>query len=396
MAEVVSSRDQHRNIIWDIRKSGEQVRNVPDTLPVSFRWAGPGGNDFVPVMTRGAVVTHGAQIYFSLSSYGYMCPFVRKLESRDVPHYVFSYNVSGDEWSTLPPCEVHDFGLSVVNGLVTIVGGEYDKVLVRHRSVSESADLDLTYEGPSVSNSLFVLNGVKWERHFPPMIVKRREPSVICTEQYLIVVGGVSIVKHCDGVFTYESLTTVNSVEVMNNKTEMWSQVTSLPEAASSLVAARCGDQLYFLGGNNKKGSMSSMFMCCIQSLVKSKFDSEVDSEDFEKDVGEERLKQQTGENPVWKKVTDVPVLRSTCVEVSNELFAIGGRTSTYCSSADIYCYSPLDDSWQVVGKMPTARSMCIGASVMNKLVVIGGLKEEDEPTDSMEIGTFISGIKSA
>ena len=229
------------------------------------------------------------------------------------------------------------------------------------------------------------------------MTMGRKDPSVICAQQYLIVAGGILIVKHHDQGHTFRRLTTVDSVEVMNTETKTWSKVASLPEAASSLVAAHCGDQLYFLGGKNDTGSINSVFTCFIHSLVKSvaiPCDLGKNSEEsLIKSVDSEgNLKQRVGENSVWQKVANIPVLRSTCVVINGELFAVGGRTSTYRSSADIYCYNPFDDSWQVAGQMPTARSMCIAASVMNKLLVIGGLKEEDEPTDAMEIGTFISG----
>ena len=95
----------------------------------------------------------------------------------------------------------------------------------------------------------------------------------------------------------------------------------------------------------------------------------------------------------MWWKADDVPVLRSTCVAINDKLFAVGGRTSSYRPLANIYCYHPLQDSWQIAGQMPTARSMCIAAFVTNKLVVVGGLIENDEPTVIVETGTFIPGM---
>ena len=327
------------------------------------------------MITRGAVVTLGTQVYFSLSNYGYRCPQCQVRQGP--PHYVFSYNTSGDEWLTLPPCEVHDFGLAVVDGLVTIVGGEYD-----YRTPSFS------FNPPELSRSLSVLLDRGWiDTQFPPMTIERKDPSVICTQQYLIVAGGLSVIHVTEvGLFGRQKRrkTLLNSVEVMNTKTKMWFEVASLPEAASSLVAAHCGDQLYFLGGKNEDGSISSVFTCSFQALVKPL---------FARPSGE-KIKQQPNENFVcWQKVADVPVLRSTCVVINGKLFAIGGRTSTYRSSANIFCYSPSEDCWQVAGRIPTARSMCIAASVENKLFVIGGLDDKDKPTDIIEIGTFISGM---
>ena len=396
MAEAISQRkgsDQHRNIIWDINKIKSGVQ-IPSHVPLSLYApkfhrslsSSPGSRSGIDVarsheprvvIPRGTAVTRGAEVYFSVSSYGYECPGYTFSYGRRMPHFVFKYSTSDNGWSTLDVCIVHDFGLAVVDGLVTVVGGEDDE-FVRYKSISSHAGDDDDAGGnvrvvtpPSSSDTLYVFDEQYggWDgEHFPPMSMARKDPAVICVQQYVIVAGGVS-----DGVLC-------NSVEVMNIETKTWSRVASLPEAVSSLTTACCGDQLYFLGGRNKMGSMSTVFTCSVQSLVKSS------------DAGE-KLKHEASENPVWQKAADVPVLRSTCVAINDELFAVGGRTSNYRPVANIYCYHPLENSWQIAGQMPTARSMCIAAFVTNKLVVVGGLIENDEPTDVMETGTFIPGM---
>jgi len=124
------------------------------------------------------------------------------------------------------------------------------------------------------------------------------------------------------------------------------------------------------------------VFTCSVQSLIMySDFDSG------------KKLRQQASENPVWRKAADVPVLRSTCVAINDQLFAVGGRTSRYRPLTDIYCYHPLADSWQIAGQMQTASSMIIAVFVANKLVVVGGFTEDDQPSNIVETGTFIPGI---
>ena len=387
MAEAISSRkgsEQHRNIIWDINKSGVQI---PSYVPLSscapkrsLSPPGPGIGAALSrapraVITRGTAVTRGTEVHFSVSSYGYECPAFCSSEFRRLPHYVFNYNTSDDEWSTLPECTaVHDFGLAVVDGLVTVVGGEVDEYIL-YRSTSDGGRLSKVHLPPSSSTQIQVFKeqyGHWNEYHFPPMSVARKDPAVICVQQYLIVAGGVSDCVLC------------NSVEVMNIETKTWTRVATLPEAVSSLTAACCGDQLYFLGGRDESGSTGTVFTCSVQSLVKPS--------DFSSG---KKCKQQVSENPVWRRVADVPgpVLYSTCVAINNKLFAVGGRTSNYRPLADIYCYCPLQNSWQIAGKMPTARSMCITAFVTNKLVVVGGLIENDEPTVIVETGTFVPGM---
>ena len=422
MAEVFSPRKvyAHRNVMWDIKKScvevrsrkmsveergskcgksGVQVRRLSLPVPTGYE---TGSDDDVSVITRGAVVTDGTQVYFSPSSYRYRCPTVRNVGQRHAPHYVFSYNTSGDEWSTLPPCEVHDFGLAVVDGFVTIVGGEYDKIR-RSFSKSTTSGEYTSYRGPSVSDSLLVLNGEKWEKeHFPPMTMGRKDPSVIRAQQHLIVAGGILIVKHHDQGYTFRRSTTVDSVEVMNTETKTWSQVVSLPEAASSLVAAHCGDQLYFLGGKNDTGSINSVFTCFINSLVKSvatPCDLGKNSEEsFIKPIdSESKLKQRVGENSVWQKVANVPVYNATCATVCGQLLAVGGKQSLDKpeeNSSAIYAYNPTENTWSIKCGMKTARSFCLVAALPNnKLMAVGGFIQGpdryDEPTSKAEISNL-------
>lgn len=254
-------------------------------------------------------------------------------------------------------------------------GGETDEITIPER-ISGSSRLDYPHHiPPSVYNILHVLvdqAGFEyWNAdYFPPMSKATKDPAVICVQQYVIVAAGVS---DCD---------LDKSVEVMNIKSETWFQVASLPEAVSSLTAACCGDQLYFLGGRDKNGSTSSVFTCSVRSLIMHS--------DFY--LGK-KLRQQASENPVWQKAADVPVLCSTCVAINDQLFAVGGRTSRYRPLSDIYCCHPLHDSWQIAGQMPTARSLCIAAFVTYKLVVVGGSIKNVEPIDVVETGTFISGM---
>ena len=58
-------------------------------------------------MTRGAAVADGNLAYF------------RTGNSDDV----FVYNSENDDWNKLPKCPQSDFGLAVINDLLTAVGG---------------------------------------------------------------------------------------------------------------------------------------------------------------------------------------------------------------------------------------------------------------------------------
>ena len=88
----------------------------------------------------------------------------------------------------------------------------------------------------------------------------------------------------------------------------------------------------------------------------------------------------------VWQKACDTPLFRSSCLVYNDELFAVGGRTSAYHPSSDIYCYNSDLDSWNftsIIAHTP------IALTAKNKLVVIGGLVQDDEPTDIIETGNL-------
>ena len=327
------------------------------------------------VLTRAGASTalHGTDVYFSVSTHGYDCPQAPVLTDDDdqkrMPHYVWKYDSITEECSTtIKPVDVHDFGIAVVKEQLVVVGGETDQQKIRDERVSSTPDEKFTLVSANVSPRIAVLdlnearNG--WQDSiFPAMSKPRKQPAVIYMKQYLVVAGGVLDDKLLSG-----------SVEVLNTESKVWSPVTSLPEALRSLTTAHCGNQLYFLGGIGKNGSSCSVFTCPVESI--------------------KEFCDGSSERVVWQKACDTPLFRSSSVVYNDELYAVGGRTSTYRPSSDIYCYDSSIDSWNLVDQqLPTPRSLLIAAATKNKLVVIGGLVQSDEPTDIIEVGTCLSGM---
>ena len=337
-----------------------------------------------PVFTRAGRTTalHGTEVYFSVSTHGYDCPSSNRDRpgSFRMPHYVWKYNCVEEECSVIAASlDVHDFGLAVVKEQLVAVGGETDRIdfgpavlspVYYSRQTSRAsprlspwslssyiATLDL--------NKVFLTDSWQYE-HFPPMSEPRKHPTALCVEQYLVVAGG----QEDDGEL-------LSLVEVLNTESKVWSQVTSLPEPVRSLTTALCGNRVYFLGGFDSNGSTRSVFMCPVES-IKEFCDGSIESQ----------------RAVVWQKACDTPLFRSSCVVYNDELFAVGGRTSTYRPSSDIYSYDSSIDSWKLVDQqLPTPRSLPIALTANNKLVVIGGLVQDDEPTDIVEIGICIAGM---
>ena len=259
-------------------------------------------------MRRGSATVHGSMAYFGPAG------------SRQV----FSYNSDTEKWSTLPECPRTDFTLTVVNGLITAVGGT--KLLV--------------------SNTLFSLmedgGRGKWVEHFPRMPTKRKLAAVVCSGKALVVAGGQG-----------EWSTTLATVEVMNTDTLTWSTASSLPHPLSNATATVCKESVCLVGGFLEH--KIAVFICSLGALFQAR----------------------TGET-VWHHITDVPVEYSTIVTLNRRLLAIGGsnpQASSYTNA--IYSYNPLTNFWELINCLPTARHSCLAAVLPgNKLMVVGGVTD--------------------
>ena len=120
-------------------------------------------------MYRGSSTVCGSMAYFSSFASG----------------QVHSYNSGAKKWSTLPECPRTDFTLTVVNGLVTAVGGCQFLVVT---AVGGCQFVDYT----NTLLSFMEEDGrKKWVEHFPRMPTKRGLTGVVCSGKALVVAGGV-------------------------------------------------------------------------------------------------------------------------------------------------------------------------------------------------------------
>ena len=273
-------------------------------------------------MLRGAAVAHGSVGYFS------------SLGSHDV----FAYDSEKDDWSKLPECPQRNFGLAVINNLLTAVGG--------------------LSSGPfSHTNRLVSFNGSKWVTIFPPMPTKRYWPAVISAQNYLIAAGGRGVAE------------ALSTVEVMNIATREWYTAASLPEPVYDMSATVCGGRLYLLGGYKSITPTCAVFTCTLDSLLHSCHPPS-------------QSPPHTNEAGVWQRIADVPMVWSTCTTLNGRVLAVGGRDSHGTRTADVYMYNADSDSWLLVGHMSTARSQCLVVGLRDCIIGVGGYT-----TLSFEVG---------
>ena len=263
---------------------------------------------------------------------------------------VYSYKIiqGQEEWCRLLDNPKKDFGLAVIDGLVTSVGGGGTNTL-----------LSLTGEGESQ----------QWSEIFPHMSQHRDSAACVNSKQALVVAGGHT------GHSTY-----VPTVEVMDISTKVWTTVCHLPRSQSELSGIVCGDTVYLAGGSTRYGESSHLrkcvFACSLSDLLKSL--------DYSEPLFSREGK--TDKN-VWKEVSSLPVVGSTLASVNGNLLAIGGEDDASNHATAVWKYAPHTDSWSFNSHMKNKRSRCLAVTLPeDRLIVVGGYTLGHTETDSVEI----------
>ena len=252
---------------------------------------------------------------------------------------IYSYTTSTSSWSKLSDSPTHSCPSVIINNLLTLVGG-----------------LDHRY---TLTNQLFSLTGKgsdrRWTEEFSPMPTKRWGSTALCTGTTLIVAGG-------------KGKSTLQTVEVLNTETRQWSTAVNLPKPLFRAPAVISGDQVYILGESN-------MSTCSVLALIQSR----------ESVPASIRIEKRSVAQ-VWREVTALPVIETTCVSVHGRLLAIGGKGLDKKPTTAIHMYNPTTDSWEVISHMGTPRYWCIAAVLPNnQLMVVGGYTTGGRETDSVE-----------
>lgn len=263
------------------------------------------------------------------------------------------YNSETGTWATLPKCPKMKFSLSVVNGLLTAIGG------------TQSPDSKLTKTLLSLTTSstlLYLGEQQKWTEVFPPMMYCRNFSTATCTSSSLIVAGG----RGPD----WEQA----PVEVMDTGTLCWSTAASLPRPWWQATATICGDRLYMAGGLIEGVKTNTVLTCVVSELLQPHRDRRI----------------------VWQEVSPLPVTWSSLVTLNGQLLAVGGCgcDADWNLTSAVYQYDRVTNSWKVISHMSTKKCQCYVAVVPdNTLLVVGGVvkpyipeKQIGKATDSVAI----------
>ena len=302
----------------------------------SPKMRGREGKNAPEAMVRGAAVVHGNTAYFRPAG----------------SHKVYSYkNVLGEEqWCLLPINTNCKFGLAIINGLLTSIGG------VENGSTLTNALLSLIATESGVR---------KWSVMFPPMPTPRRSTACITTPHIVIIAGGVG------------NDYALNTVEVMNINAKQWTTAFPLPQKLWQLSGVVIAETLYLSGGYAENTPSKSVFASPLSS-----FSSGCGT--LGSRLRRSFSRQQT-QSP-WKEICSLPVTLSTLASVGGCLLAVGGKDDSDVSTSNVYQYDSLSDTWSVAYQMACKRSWCLAVTLPTHCVVIvGGVNEVGHNTGSVD-----------
>ena len=148
-------------------------------------------------MTRGSATTDDQFAYFTPGGF----------------NLVYSYQLNAEKWKRLPPSPYCNFGLVIIDGELTAVGGD---------------------DGYRYTNKLFTSRQGQWVEHYPPMNTARFSPAVVSTSDgnYIVVIGG-----DVGGRWTA-------TVELFHVRSRRWYELTNLPQGLTQPSATICDNEV--------------------------------------------------------------------------------------------------------------------------------------------------------
>lgn len=245
-------------------------------------------------------------------------------------HIVMLYDISSENWSTLPPYRACDFAITAVNKHLMLVGG---------------------YDQGHTSNVLGVwsANSKEWTHPYPEMLTARSKCSAVVYDKLLVIAGGWS-----------DNYGILSSVEIMNIESKQWYQGPPTPIPWQSMRVAVVGDKCYFMGGSTttrivSHTSHTDMVYCLsFPSLIS-------------------HLNSCEGDRQIWRKTSRLFIFDSTPLAVSGSLLAVGGRRRNDKELTTIKLYQPETKEWVTIAQLPIPRYYCTCRMISDREIIVAG-----------------------
>ena len=246
---------------------------------------------------------------------------------------VMMYDISSGTWATLPSYRACSFAMTVINHHLVLVGGE------------ES--------GGGYSKAVGVWEAA-WSHPYPDMPTARENPSVVVSNNWLVVAGGVAGGRYS------------TSVEVLNTDSKQWYAGPPTPSPWSDMKTAVVGDVAYFMGGVDGGLVTNRVYHLSIQTLI-----SHVTSS------GTNRC--------IWKEIPGLQLTNSTPLSTTGSLLAVGGKDKDRKATTTIHHYQPDTGVWVKVGDLPSPRYNCTCAMTTDREVLVAGGRQDEPGMTTLE-----------
>ena len=212
----------------------------------------------------------------------------------------------------------------------------------------------LTKNGEVVKKVL-VPNTGQW-KYYSEIPTTRYHPTAVGYHSILIVVDRVIKVE---GEFEWTTSTT----ELLDTTSNgIWYTCNNLPSPHQLMKAAIMNDKLYLLGGVDKDFEPSSqVFVASLDDLSTHLLN--------------------------WQSASNTPLCGSAPVVLYNKfLFTVGGYQQN--TTSEVYVFNSSTDQWKHLTNIPAPRTAPAVVSVADNIMVIGGLNNHCQYSNTVWIGT--------
>ena len=228
------------------------------------------------------------------------------------------------------------FALTTLNNNLLIVGG---------RDINNKATNQILTMAPGQL------------KNYTKMITARSSTTATGHQGMLIVAGGHD-----------SKMKVLSSTELFNSHTRKWCACSDLPIPHNWMKSVIVNDDLYLLGGYDKdNNSSSAVFTTTLDTLLTHQL--------------------------TWNTYQPTPWCWSAPVSIQGtHLLLVGGTIETEDQgivSSDIYKLNKVNHSWEAIGHIPLPRESSAAVSIAdNEIIVIGGLNDEEEFTNTVWVGS--------
>ena len=245
------------------------------------------------------------------------------------------YNLTTNQWSsspiTTPYCY---FAMTVLDDKLVTAGG--------------------TTKNDDVVKKVLVLNAGEW-KDYSEMTTARCHATAVGYHSMLIVVGG--------GIKVEGKWAVVSTTELLDTTNGCWYTCNNLSSPHQQMQAAIINDRVYLLGGFDKDDKRSpQVFVASLDTLSTHQLN--------------------------WQSAPNTPLYWSAPVVLYNKFLLTVGGWQQSCTS-EVNVFNPSTGQWKHLTNIPAARGHSAVVGVADDIIVIGGLTDNHEYSNTVWIGVF-------